>query len=110
MEIAAAPSAPMEAPSADFAADGYYGGDMNMSVTESESQSGAVSGQKLIRTASLEMETMEFETTVQALESLVAEMKGYMESSNLRNRSSGYRHASFVIRIPAGPPPKIKTS
>jgi len=102
MESAVAPSAPMaEAPSADFAADGYYGGDMNMSVTESESQSSGVSGQKLIRTASLEMETVEFEATVQGLEKLVAEMKGYIESSSLRNRSSNYRYASYVIRIPA---------
>ena len=99
----AAPSAPMEAPAGgDFAADGYYGADMELGVTESESQSGAVSGQKLIRTASLEMETMEFESTVQSLEKLVAEMGGYMETSTLRNRSSGYRYANYVIRIPAG--------
>ena len=100
-ETAAAPAA--SAP----ASEEYYYGNMEMGYAETESTADSaaggtvVSGQKLIRTASLEMETLEFETTNQALNDLVEDMGGYMESSNVRNRSSGYRYASYVIRIPA---------
>jgi hypothetical protein len=44
---------------------------------------------------------MEFESTNAALNELVAQMGGYMENSNLRNRSSGYRYAEYILRIPA---------
>ena len=100
MEEAPAASAP--AASAPMAEEYYYGADMEMSMTQSAGDGGTViSGQKLIRTASLEMETLDFETTNQTLTDLVEKMGGYMESSNIRNRSSGYRHANYVIRIPA---------
>ena len=100
MEEAPAASAP--AASAPMAEEYYYGADMEMSMTQSAGDGGTViSGQKLIRTASLEMETLDFETTNQTLTDLVEKMGGYMESSNVRNRSSGYRHANYVIRIPA---------
>ena len=100
-ESAMAPAASAPAAGAPME-DVYYGADMELGYVEEESSTGSVSGQKLIRTASLEMETMEFETTVQALEELVAKLGGYMESSNLRNRGNGYRYANYVIRIPAG--------
>ncbi|MBQ8389952.1 MAG: DUF4349 domain-containing protein [Oscillibacter sp.] len=100
---AAAPAA--STPASEAMTEEYYGVDMDMGyVEEPSSTSGgeaAVSGQKLIRTASLEMETLEFETTNQALNDLVADLGGYMESSSIRNRSSGYRNADYVIRIPA---------
>ena len=100
-ESAPAASAPaMEAPVAPMG-DGYYGADMDFAQTESTTGGSVISGQKLIRTASLELETTEFEATVQDLDRLVREMGGYMESSSLRNRASGYRYANYVIRIPA---------
>ena len=103
---AAAPSAEAPAASAPMMEEEYYyGADMEMSMTDSAvtggSKDGVVSGQKLIRTASLELETMEFESTNAALNELVAQMGGYMENSNLRNRSSGYRYAEYILRIPA---------
>ena len=100
---AAAPSAEAPAASAPMMEEAYYyGADMEMSMTQSAGDGGTViSGQKLIRTASLEMDTLDFETTNQTLTDLVEKMGGYMESSNIRNRSSGYRHANYVIRIPA---------
>ena len=83
----------------------YYGADMEMSMTDSAvtggSKDGVVSGQKLIRTANLELETMEFESTNAALNELVAQMGGYMENSDLRNGRSGYRYADYTLRIPA---------
>ena len=100
-----APAASAPAASAPMAEEYYYGADMEMSMTDSPAGGGeegsVTSGQKLIRTASLEMETLDFETTNQTLTDLVEKMGGYMESSNIRNRSSGYRHANYVIRIPA---------
>ena len=107
----AACGAKEEAPAAEAPAasapmmeeDYYYGADMEMSSTAADGgeTGGVVSGQKLIRTANLELETMEFESTNAALNELVAQMGGYMENSNLRNRSSGYRYAEYTLRIPA---------
>lgn len=102
---AAAPSAEAPAASAPMMEeDYYYGADMEMSMTDSVDggeTGGVVSGQKLIRTANLELETMEFETTAAALNDLVAQMGGYMENSSIQNRRSGYRYAEYVLRIPA---------
>lgn len=106
----AACGAKSEAPEAEAPAasapmmEEYYGADMNMSMTDSAAKGesgGVTSGQKLIRTASLEMETMEFETTTAALNDLVAQMGGYMENSDLHTRNSGYRYAEYTLRIPA---------
>ena len=107
----AACGAKEEAPAAEAPAasapmmeeDDCYGADMEMSSTAADGGEAGdvVSGQKLIRTASLELETMEFESTNAALNELVAQMGGYMENSNLRNRSSGYRYAEYTLRIPA---------
>lgn len=107
---ASAPSAPAmdaaaEAPKATTEEAYSYGSGMyhdgSAALSQELGSTAPVSGQKLIRTASLEMETMEFETTNQALNDLVEDMGGYMESSNVRNRSSGYRYASYTVRIPA---------
>ena len=84
--------------------DYYYGADMEMSMTDSADGGelgGVTSGQKLIRTANLELETMEFETTAAALNDLVEQMGGYMENSSVQNRRSGYRYADYTLRIPA---------
>ena len=89
----------VEAPQAAAPMENYYGGDMHYEMSETEnvsdSASGAVtSGQKLIRTARLEMETTEFESTTTALSDLVDRFNGYMENSSIRNSHSGYRYAS----------------
>ena len=57
--------------------------------------------QKLIYTATLEMQTTEFDASMQALAELVSRMGGYFSTNNVRNYSSGYRTADFVVRIPA---------
>ena len=103
MAAGAAPSmdaveAPM-APSMDY----NYGGDVYYDKTASAAETGGTvtSGQKLIRTASLEMETTEFEATTAALEDLVGKMGGYMENSSVHNGRSGYRYANYTVRVPA---------
>ena len=78
-----------------------YGAEMYYEAEPSAVESPApVSGQKLIRRASLEMETTDFEATNAAVEDLVTKMGGYMETSDLRNSRSGYRYANYTIRIP----------
>lgn len=57
--------------------------------------------QKLIYTATLEMETTAFDDAVAALAQLVERYDGYFSTNNVRNYSSGYRSADYVIRIPA---------
>ena len=57
-------------------------------------------GQKLIRTARLELETTSFEEAVQGLTELTEQMGGYFESSSVGKRSNG-RWAEYTVRIPA---------
>lgn len=54
---------------------------------------------KLIYSASMELETTEFDQAVAALDDLVAESKGYYEDRSVRQ--GGYRYGSFTVRVPA---------
>lgn len=79
-----------------------YGSDMKYSTTaDSANSSAGISGQKLIRTATLEMETTEFEDAAQGMTDLTEELGGYYESSNVYNRKNGSRWAEYTVRIPA---------
>ena len=57
-------------------------------------------GQKLIRTAQMNLETTDFEKAVQGLTDLTEQMGGYFESSSVGKRNSG-RWAEYTVRIPA---------
>ena len=57
-------------------------------------------GQKLIRTARMELETTAFEEAVRGLTDLTEQMGGYFESSSVGKRSNG-RWAEYTVRIPA---------
>ena len=57
-------------------------------------------GQKLIRTAQMNLETTDFEEAVQGLTDLTEQMGGYFESSSVGKRSNG-RWADYTVRIPA---------
>ena len=57
-------------------------------------------GQKLIRTAQMNLETTAFEEAVQGLTDLTEQMGGYFESSSVGKRNSG-RWAEYTVRIPA---------
>lgn len=80
-------------------ADMDYGG--GVEYQEAESESGAALGQKLIRTARLEMETTEFDAATEALTELTEQFQGYFENSTVGKRGSSYRWAEYTIRIPA---------
>ena len=57
-------------------------------------------GQKLIRTAQMNLETTSFEEAVQGLTDLTEQMGGYFESSSVGKRSNG-RWADYTVRVPA---------
>ncbi len=93
------------------AAGDYFGGSVNGAPMEPMSEpeiaddklaesNSPLKNVKLIYTADIEMETTEFDTAVEKLDALVAEMGGYFESSNLNSRST-YRSANYTIRVPA---------
>ncbi|MCC8128864.1 MAG: DUF4349 domain-containing protein [Clostridiales bacterium] len=54
---------------------------------------------KLIYTAWVDVEVLDFDAAVSGLEALVDELDGYCESSYLSNYSSG-RYASYTVRVP----------
>lgn len=55
---------------------------------------------KMIYTASVELESVDFDAAANALAALTAELGGWYESSQLNNRSR-YRSASYTVRVPA---------
>lgn len=56
---------------------------------------------KIIRTANLEMQTLDFDTADAGLTALVEGLGGYFESRSVSNPSSSYRYASYTVRVPA---------
>lgn len=58
---------------------------------------------KMIYSGYMELETQDFDTASGEIESLVAELGGYFQQSSVSNSSSssGYRHGSYTIRVPA---------
>ncbi len=61
----------------------------------------AARGVKMVYSASIEMQTLEFDKAAQDIAALVERMGGYFEQKSLSNYSSGYRHASYTVRVPA---------
>lgn len=57
-------------------------------------------GQKLIRTAQMNLETTSFEEAVRGLTDLTEQFGGYFESSSVGKRNSG-RWAEYTVRVPA---------
>ena len=109
MEKNAAPAAGATADTATE--DGYYYDYDTPEEAEYDSDTGS-SGQdsayknakvKLIRRASVRLETKEFDAAVRGLEALVTELNGYVEDSSVNQGGYGstYRSASYTIRVPA---------
>lgn len=93
-----APTAPQEEPSA--MAEAEYGV-MDNAASMVGAEEDALRDAKMIRTASLEMETTAFDEAVESLGRLTKEMGGYYENSSLRTGGSGYRWADYTVRVPA---------
>ena len=73
--------------------DGQTGSGVDKSLAER--------GVKMVYTASIEMQTLEFDQAAQDIAALVESVGGYFEQKNFSNYSSGYRHASYTVRVPA---------
>ena len=87
----------------ESAASGYWAAEEAAEVPEPEraaGQSSPTSPAKLIYTASLDMETLEFSEAVQALATLTAECGGYYESSSISDQGNSQR-AYFTVRVPS---------
>lgn len=76
-------------------------------ITEAETDEGAAAGNaytqsqvKLIYTAYLELEVLDFDAAAEDLDRQVEEAGGYCESSNLYHYGN-YRSAEYVIRVPS---------
>jgi len=96
-EAAAAPSAPaMSDSKVEAPAEMMYTADSSAAGGSAQEQ-----GQKLIRTARLEMETTAFDDATKALADMVERLGGYYENSSTANYRSGARWAESTIRIPA---------
>lgn len=107
-------SAPAAGATADAVAeDGYYYDYDAPEAEEADYDSGTDNGGqdsayknakvKLIRRASVRLETKEFDAAVRGLEALVTELNGYVEDSSVNQGGYGstYRSASYTIRVPA---------
>ena len=111
---AAGDTAPQEAPAAkEETADGFYDMADDMVVTGSTTDADRGEGgsvyrdenAKLIREASLRIQTTEFDQSVLALETLVQQAGGYFENASVHG--GGYRDVNaqrfgeYTVRIPA---------
>lgn len=83
---------------------GEYGGlGMTDGATSGETELYNTESEKLIRTVTMHLQTKEFETLLTYLDSKVAELGGYIQSSQIYGNgmdSYGYRSASMTFRIP----------
>lgn len=92
------------------AAEDYYEApqamENGMLTTDSSTGTAALpENRKLIRTISMDAETEELDTLLQALDAKIGELGGYVENREVYNGSSyasrRYRNADLTIRIPA---------
>ena len=56
---------------------------------------------KRIYTGYMEMQTLDFDAASSGIDALVKELGGYFQQSSTSNGNSGYRHASYTVRVPA---------
>ena len=73
-------------------------------LTSTNTSADLPTNRKIIKTYDLTAETKEFDATVAAIDALVAEHGGYVESNSVSNRnynSKMARYASYKFRIPA---------
>ena len=73
--------------------------------TDADSSSSLPENRKLIQTVNMQVETENLDTVLQQVDARIAELGGYVESSNIQNGSAyssrRHRSASLTVRIPA---------
>lgn len=82
-------------------------GNAGMTDSEQAIDPAQIPDRKIIKTFDVSAEAKDYQVAIEALNTLIAEHGGYVESSSssdksLKNHSDSYtRHASYTIRIPA---------
>jgi hypothetical protein len=99
---AAAPSAMMDAGSGYWEAETADAPQTaNSSGSSESSRTSLPDGVKMIYRANMELQTTEFEKATADVQTLTQSLGGYFEEQSIRNYSSGYRTASYTVRVPA---------
>lgn len=70
------------------------GGDMGTTLPSN------TQGNKFVYTGNIDMESTEFDKTIEGFMALVAEKQGYFESSNMEGTNNNRRYASYKVRLP----------
>lgn len=92
------------------AAEAYWDAEMPMEAEmQSKSDGGTMNptranipeSVKMIYRANLELETTEYEKAQSDIVTLTNQLGGYFEEQSSNNYSSGYRSASYTVRVPA---------
>ena len=97
-----APDHAMEVTASDSQAQ-YYSKDGSLTTTSSQMRENT----KIIYTAYMQLQSTEFDETVETLEQMVFSIGGYFEKQNLNNgsyyssKSVRLRNASFTVRVPS---------
>jgi len=94
--MAETPKEPMEMGYSDMLYD-----EIAVEETEEDSSAAVVTGQKLIRTARLELESTSIDEAALGLETLTEKYGGYFENSSVANYKDGARWGEYVVRIPS---------
>jgi len=84
--------------------DGVMGSENEASSIADNPDTTVSDGRKLIQSKSLGVETLEFDELIEHIKSIVNEMGGYVESSNIQGNSYGtdeLRSAYLTVRVPA---------
>lgn len=98
----AANGSPQSAPASDDAPMEEYGYWEDAEVpAAAERGSNLPDGVKMIYRANLELETTEFGQATSDIATLTQALGGYFEEQSTHNYSSGYRRASYTVRVPA---------
>lgn len=96
-------SAPSENAAYDMVQEGFSEAPAekaeSLTTSDSNLNSPAATGRKLIKTVHLDAETEHYDDLIPALESKIAALGGYIESRQSRGQRS--RHCSMTVRIPA---------
>ena len=84
---------------ADYSMD--YAAEEPGASAYNDSEEESVRPAKRIYTGYMEMQTLDFDAASSGIDALVKELGGYFQQSSTSNGNSGYRHASYTVRVPA---------
>lgn len=99
-EAAPSLSADNSAADMEMPMEAAYGGESYYEPS-AMAEENSLRAEKMIRTATLSLETTAFEDAVAGLSHLTETLGGYYENSSIWSSGSGYRWADYTVRVPA---------